>query len=189
MTDEPIRGTNDLGTPAWFLALVYRIAAVVFDPCSNPWSNVVAAFTASAHAGEDGLSISWFDVVQALGPGLVYVNPPYGHGPVDPATGKKGPPLLPAWAAKIVEEAARGVEIIVLVPLAPDTAWWRTLRDACQAKCDIEKRIGFEGGAHGTGQIRNTAFYFGPRPRQYLFCYVFDEVGEVRAYDARRKTT
>jgi hypothetical protein len=177
------RGTNDLGTPKWLLDRVRALGPIVFDPCSNPWSNVDALFSASAHDGEDGLSISWREVIDTLGPGLVYANPPYGNGPPEEGK-KKGRPLLPAWSSKIVEEAQAACEIITCVPLAPDTAWWRAQRDACNAHCAIERRVAFEGGAHGTGQIRSSVFYFGPQ--RFLFCHVFEDVGEVRPYDTRR---
>lgn len=178
---EPVRGKNDLGTPAWFLALVCAMGTIILDPCSNPWSLVPALVHLSAHRGEDGLTADWYAIVTAYADELVgaltFSNPPYGLG-------DDGRPLLPFWAAKIVSEAARGLEIIVLVPLAPDTRWFRTLRDACTAKCEVERRIGFVGGAHGTGQIRSCAFYFGPR--RFLFCHVFESIGEVKPYDQRR---
>lgn len=180
---EHTHTTNDLNTPEWILELVRALGPIVLDPCHNPWSTVGALFTASLHDGEDGLSFSWLEVVQALGPGLVYVNPPYGYGPPVKEGLTHGPPLLPGWSSKIAEEAAAGCEIVSLTPLAPDTEWYRRLRGTCNARVDVDKRVSFPGGKHGTGQIRNEIFYHGPR--RYLFAHVFEAVGELRVYDGR----
>jgi hypothetical protein len=49
--------------------------------------------------------------------------------------------------------------------------------------CD-RARVIFEGGAHGTGQIRSCLFYFGPR--RFLFAHVFEAIGEITVYDRRK---
>lgn len=169
------RTKNDLGTPPWFLPFVRRVGPIVLDPCSNPWSLVRARVELSAHRGEDGLATDWSEILRAHGgAGLAYSNPPYGVG------------HLPKWAAKFSLEAERDAEIVGLVPCSPDTAWWETMLDACDARCDVHRRIGFEGGEHGSGQVRSEVFYFGPNP--YLFGHSFDELGEVHVYRRRRRT-
>lgn len=167
MTRE--RTNNDLGSPAWLLERVRQVGPIVYDPCSNDWTEatVNAPHVSNIDRGQDGLSTTW----SAFG-GLVYVNCPYGRG------------HLPRWSEKIALEAARGCEIISLVPCSPDTAWWETLRETCNARCDVAMRIAFEGGEHGTGQIKSEVFYHGPN--RFLFCHAFDSLGECIPYPRRR---
>lgn len=166
------RTKNDLGTPAWFLRTVRQVGPIILDPCSNPWSVVRARVELSAHRGENGLEVDWLALLAAHGPGLAFWNPPYGVG------------HLAKWQAKFAHETARGAESIGLVPNSPDTKWWRGMRDACDARCDVERRIGFDGGEHGTGLVRSSVFYAGPNP--YLFAHAFSALGEVKVYDRRR---
>lgn len=167
------RTKNDLGTPEWFLKSVRRLGAIILDPCSNPWSTVDAYIELSAHRGEDGLSADWSQIILSKMPdlsagGFAFINPPYGPG------------FLRKWAEKMIAEARKGVEIVTLLPCSPDTLWWEWMRDDCDARCDVARRIGFDGGEHGAGQVRSEVFYFGPRP--YLFGHCFSEIGEIMIY-------
>lgn len=172
MTRE--RQKDDLGTPAWLLDRVRDVAPIALDPCSNEWSeaSVRALSSCDIDLGQDGLAIDWLHPYADAPVGLVFCNPPYGRG------------FLRLWSEKIANEAARGVEIVSLVPCSPDTEWWATLRDSCDARCDVATRIAFEGGQHGTGQIKSEVFYHGPR--RFLFAHAFDSLGEVVVYSRRK---
>jgi hypothetical protein len=178
------RVKNDLGTPESFLAYVRRFDRIALDPCSNAWSLVRATIALSLDDGRDGLCESWTYLMRKV-KGIVFVNPPYGHADPEPGSDKKhGGPLLLPWSQKIRDEGKAGAEIISLVPHDQSTEWWRVLRTSCTARVDLDKRLAFEGGKHGAGQIRNAVFYHGPRP--YLFAHHFAELGEVHLYAHRR---
>lgn len=116
-------------TPEWYLDAVESLAGdehISLDPCANGFSldsvNAKVSLTGRARferrrgewfyeSGEaspgcvDGLLEPWHEHV-----GLVFVNPAYGR-------------VLPLWTRKIVEEAAKGCEIIALLPARVDTRW------------------------------------------------------------------
>lgn len=153
------RTNNDLGTPEWLLRLVRMLGPIDLDPCSNRWSEVGASRTYDIDKGEDGLVLPW-------GPGLTYVNPPYGHGH-----------MLP-WARKTIQEAAGGVEIVTLVKGDFSTRWWDELRRGATAICYFKDRISFLGGEHSSGNFPSSLFYFGRQ--RYLFAHIFEHKGDIR---------
>ncbi|WP_373047202.1 DNA N-6-adenine-methyltransferase [Vulgatibacter sp.] len=157
------RTNNDLTTPIDFLEPLAELGKVYLDPCSNEWSIVGAEVELDGSSPErDGLFADW----KAIAAGrLVFVNPPYGRGHLRP------------WARKIVQAAAAGCEIVVLIPVSPSTLWWQTLRQKADAMVFLHQRLSFGGGKHGTGQFDSAAFYFGRRP--YLFAHAFQQRGDV----------
>jgi hypothetical protein len=158
------RGHDDLGTPTWLVEIVRGLGPIDLDPCSNPWSLVEARVALSKHAGDDGLARPWSELVE---PGaLVFVNPPYSA------------PL--PWCQRIVEAAGAGLEVVALVKLDPSTKWSALLRAHRNARCDLHRRIRFEGGEHAAGKLASSLSYFGTRP--YLFAHLFDALGEVQVY-------
>lgn len=175
------RNTNDLTTPRFLLERVWRFGPVILDPCSNAWSEVGARVELSIDRGEDGLSADWRAILEREtgavdAGGLVFVNPPYGPGHMRP------------WARKMVSEAHRGVEVIGLVKFDLTTEWWRVLARATTARLDIDRRVAFGGGAHGSGTIISSLLYIGPRP--YLFAHHVADLGELHLYPrARARST
>ena len=98
-------------TPPAVIERVLRVFApggIDLDPCSDAAHSVPAAHYYTAE--QDGLSRDWF--------GLVYVNPPYGHG------------VIGQWVNKLVGEygAGRVTAAIALLPARTDTRWWRRLQ-------------------------------------------------------------
>jgi hypothetical protein len=161
------RGNDDLGTPEWFLDIVRQLGPIALDPCSNRWSLVRAEMELFEGRDCHGLVFPWATLVR---PGaLCYVNPPYSN------------PM--PWCERIVEAADAGLEIVALLKLDPSTKSSKLIRDRRDAKCDLDKRISFEGGKYKTGAIASTVAYFGARP--YLFCHLFQDVGEVHAHGRR----
>lgn len=158
------RTNDDLNTPEWILDIVRQMGPIGLDPCSNPWSTVGATVSYSLHDGQDGLAVRWDH------PGNLWCNPPYS---------KPKP-----WAIKIAHwsiwESTLTQHGFCLVKTAQSTAWWETLMEEASARVDFHKRITFEGGAHKSGMMDSTMFYFGPHP--YLFCHLFAPHGEVRVY-------
>jgi hypothetical protein len=113
---------NDHRTPEPVLRVIRDYAPILLDPCSNPWSTVDALHSFSKHNGGDGLAAPWAPFVDAPDiDGIVYCNPPYGTG------------LILPWVHKAADEAAHGVETLMLVPCSPETAWARAARTFCSA--------------------------------------------------------
>lgn len=130
------------------------------DPCGHPLSNVNArqSFTGPKWGGLDGLIRSWRDS------GLVYVNPPFGRKP------------LPKWARKVANEAAAGVEIVVLIPLNSDTEWWETLTGPAVAQCQWRGRMSFRdrnatGKKNGKATFSSVILYYGERVARFQKCF------------------
>ena len=71
----------------------------------------------------DGLALDW--------PPAVWCNPPYGSH-------------LRAWMQKFVEQSARGVEIVTLIPSSrSETDYMQAAIAACSHLCLIRKRVAF----------------------------------------------
>lgn len=144
---------QDWNTPPEVLDIIRKFARIGLDPCSNNRSKVKA----SAAWLSGGLEVEWG------GFGLVYVNPPYGRA-------------LGAWSEKIVAEAKKGTEMIVLVPSRTDTRWFQRLFYECDRICFWKGRITFEG-APAPAPFPSAVFYFGPRVDD--FSEVFNDCGIV----------
>lgn len=130
-------------TPSEVLDIVRTFAPIGLDPCSNERSTVRAP--ASFLSG--GLEVSWADY------GAVFVNPPYGRA-------------LREWAEKIAYEAAKGVEIVALVPSRTDTRWFQLLAAHANVICFWKGRITFEGAPH-PAPFPSAMIYFGPRSARF----------------------
>ena len=165
MTRE--RSTNDLCTPSPIIDRVVKwLGPINLDPCSNEWSSVRAAASYSIDRGEDGLNLPWF--------GRVWENPPYGRG------------HLIQWAkCAEVWAASPGVEILSLVPSTTETESFAIRRSYADARVDLDTRIRFDGGEHGSGKFGSTIFYAGPSP--YLFAHAFADCGEIIIYNRPKR--
>ena len=138
---------QDWLTPNTVLDRVRIIDPIGLDPCGDLNSLVNATNTYLISNGQDGLSLFWDNK------GLVFCNPPYGRG-------------LIKWARKVVYEAERDAEIILLVPARPDTKWFSILWNSMDAVCLWKGRIKFDGAPH-PAPFPSALFYFGPRPLKF----------------------
>lgn len=145
-------------TPESILRLVSKVAPIALDPSAD--KDPKHHFAPCNH-NHEGLSEPWrYDVTAKA---LAYCNPPYG-------------PALKPWSKKIAEEGERGVQIISLVPARPDTQWWLTQWNSCQAMCFWTGRIKFEGADNGA-PFPSAFFYWGKRA--HLFAHVFEPHGLI----------
>jgi hypothetical protein len=136
---------HDWCTPPCVLERVRRVGPIALDPSTSPANPCGAEACYSLH----GLDLPWW--------GLAYVNPEYGRA-------------LPRWAEKAVQEAQRGVEIIMLVPSRTDTRWWGHTFDACQVCAFWKGRITFVG-AKAPAPFPSCLFYFGARRRRFSWAF------------------
>ncbi len=164
-------------TPASVLERVRMIAPIALDPCSNEDSIVGAAEEWRIERGEDGLARTWDQF------GLNYCNPPYED--------------LLSWGRKLAREAARGCEIIALIPARPDTvAFQDHILATCTAVCFWRGRMKYGAGRARTAQISllsaidapleegencapfpSCVPYWGTRPRRFV--RAFESAGWV----------
>lgn len=150
-------------TPESFLKLVYKVGTVGLDPCSHQ-NSYVKSNASFVYPDKDGLEESW------QGYGLVFVNPPYGR-------------KLIKWIIKCVVEAARGAEIILLIPSRTDTrGWQKWLLPTAKKICFVSGRLEFVDGRDPSAKKNKATFpsaaiYFGPNPEK--FETIFSSIGTV----------
>ena len=101
----------------------------------------------------DGLVASWQE------DGLVFVNPPYGHG-------------VKKWIKKIVSEAAAGAEILALLPARTGTIWFHDLiAPTANSIILLKGRLVFIDGTNGNSKNPATfdsmVVYWGPRVAEF----------------------
>jgi hypothetical protein len=145
--------STDWNTPESFLDVVRQLGPIGLDPCSGAGSTVGARVEWRPDQGDDGLLDDWG------GLGLVYANPPYGK-------------TIKQWAAKIADEAARGVEIVALLPSRTDTTWFQNhVSTRADAICFWRGRLRFidaDGKPAKSGAtFPCMAAYFGPRADRF----------------------
>jgi hypothetical protein len=146
----PASTRDEWCTPPWLLNIIRQFKPIGFDPCSNSASFVGAACT---NNGRDGLEMSWLDK------GLVFVNPPYSKG------------KFYKFCNKMTEEAARGAEIIALVPVSNvETKAWQEHLWHADAWCFPKKRINFfmDGVEKRGVNFASALVYFGPDAKRFM---------------------
>jgi phage N-6-adenine-methyltransferase len=121
------------------------------DPCAHPEGDEVKAARRYVLPLDDGLALPWD------GYGTTFCNPPYSRA-------------LKPWSKKIAHEAARGVEIVALVPARPDTGWWGTLVGVASAVLFVRGRLTFLG-APGPAPFPSACVYLGARWARFLAAY------------------
>lgn len=138
----------DWCTPHCVVDRLWRMGPVGLDPCSNS-ASIVEAGT-EIDEGMDGLAHDW---VEECEPGLVYVNPPYGREQA-------------VWLRRCRDEAARGLEIVALVPARTDTRVWHEVAPTCDAICFWRGRLRFLG-APASAPFPSALLYWGQRTNRF----------------------
>ena len=154
-------------TPASLLENIRLFSAIRLDPCTEPDNPTGAGVFWTFH--DDGLNRCWLD--SSCGQ-LVYANVPFSRGQVE------------LWAAKAIEEARGGCEIILLTKDDCRTAWNRLLVDNADMRCRIARGVGFlEPADDGTyrklpGAAWGTTLWAWTRRRR-RFARIFGAIGEI----------
>jgi site-specific DNA-methyltransferase (adenine-specific) len=157
-------------TPEKVLAPVRSLAGgqIALDPCANGYSTVgaVEEWSPPEH---DGLSEDWTKAAQG---GLVFVNPPYGRK------------TSLEWTRKIIKEAAKGCNIVALLPARTDTKWFHALyalRNGSPIACFIKGRLRFIEGLTGKAAVGapfpSVLLYLGSE--EDLFCAHVKHLGLI----------
>lgn len=98
---------------------------VVFSSASEEWTTPQAMYAAldaefgfdldAAATDANALCARWFtkddDALARPWGGVVFLNPPYGHG-------------IGRWVRKAHDEAQRGAVVVGLIPAKTETRWW-----------------------------------------------------------------
>lgn len=139
---------QDWQTPENVLDLVRAVGPIELDPCTT-LDNPVGArnFYTPSDDGFDGLALPWD------GPGVVFVNPPYGRASGD-------------WCKRMADAGARGVEVIGLLPARTDTRVWHAHVTTAATICFWKGRITFRG-APGPAPFPCALPYWGPRVDEF----------------------
>jgi DNA (cytosine-5)-methyltransferase 1 len=159
-------GTVEWNTPQVVIdALLRGWGSIALDPCSNEASIVPASLrlmlptperaAQPATRGvrlEDGLAFDW----DAVGPRLVYVNPPFGL---------KGDAGALPWLVKAA--AAQVAEVVLLLPARTDTAAFHEhVFGRCDALCFWQGRLRFSG-ARDPAPFPSVFLYWGSSPEKF----------------------
>ena len=186
----------DWRTPPWFLDYVREVIGPIgFDPATvanNPTLARHGFISDDRGSGACGLASDWY----GYGPG--FCNPPYGphlSGPIDPnkAIVRKGEAVGygTGWGEKIA--SFRG-ELISLVPVRTETAWWRRIMSTTDLALlwgspKHGSRISFVNPDTGKPQsgsnLASTVFYKGPNADR--FREVFGPHGTMIRLDAQER--
>lgn len=105
---------------------------ISLDPCAKDETN--AKYMHFIDEELDGLKTSWFDFIgfnelDCAVDGFVFVNPPFSQ--------------LKAWAMKCVEEANKGLVVVLLHPDTPDTTVYQYIEDNCNLQLVPTSRVNF----------------------------------------------
>jgi hypothetical protein len=103
--------------------LAHMIGSWDLDPCSNPWSHILATRRFSLRHGQCGIALSRFVPVSWR----VFVNPPFSHGQV----------------IRFVR-AYRHTRFCFLVRHDPSTDWWAELWPHVGMMATPMERVAFE---------------------------------------------
>lgn len=154
---------NDWRTPANVLDVVRAAlgGTIALDPCASTehWlsGGDEIGEVLNFHEEDDGLAIDWQAKLlaeAALGetPTTVYVNPPFNQNA--------------KWMAKCAEEAAKGLEIIALLPARVDTRYWHNYCAKATAVAFWRGRIRFVG-ATSSAPFPCALIYWGPNVARF----------------------
>ena len=99
-----ISGNVHWNTPTKYANVVQQFFKIIgLDPCYNDTSIIESTYKYQLPK-QDGLILPWKK--------RTYVNPPYGRG-------------IKSWFKKAYEEYLLGNEILMLVPVSPNTSHWK----------------------------------------------------------------
>jgi hypothetical protein len=159
-------------TPRWVVDVVRSFCGdrPLLDVCTQPDNPIGADAFYSLAVGRCGMSTKWTYVFGERY--IAWCNPPFSRGQVQ------------RWAERAVEQALLGAEILMLTKDDCRTSWSRYLRNNADARCRIDRGVGFlePDGNGGYKQLvgpqwGSCIWYWGPRRRR--FDRIFGAIGEV----------
>lgn len=138
-------------TPDELLDLIRQLDVIGLDPATTKANPTGAKLIYTPE--EDGLVLPW------TSNGLVYCNPPYGRE-------------VKKWVQKASVEAARGAEIIMLLPARPDTSWCQKwVFGTADSVLFWSGRLTFKGAPH-PAPFPSMLAYWGKRKSSFKACFI-----------------
>jgi len=122
------------------------------DPCHNDGSILKARVKITEK--QDGLSDKWNWADLAKGD-LVIINPPYNN--------------ITPWVDRVILEAARGANEVLIVPNRSDADWHHKASESCKLMAVIKGRVNFlkDGVPDKSPQESTILFYWGSAPGRF----------------------
>ena len=127
---------QDYGTPAW---IIEELGPFDLDVAASPENAKAPKYYTEA---QDGLTQLWRE-------DRVWCNPPYKN-------------IMP-WVKRVSTDLLtfEFIELFLLVPATPSTAWFKKAYDLCTGLWFADHRLKFDGGA-STARQDHCIFYFNP---------------------------
>jgi DNA (cytosine-5)-methyltransferase 1 len=136
---KPGRSKQDYQTPPELLmAVQMRLCAPLVWDLAATRDNAVTGRFYSLEDGDDALQCPWAkDVYDVCGghEGWAWLNPPFAD--IEP------------WAKKCTEQAAKGLNIAMLIPASVGANWWRYFVEPFAYALHLNPRVKFVGEAQG----------------------------------------
>lgn len=151
--------TTEWYTPPKYLELAREVlGGITLDPASNATAQARVKAQSYYTQEQDGLKHSWF--------GTIWCNPPYGT-------------LQREFLRKGLDAYRHGeIESAIFLVNRTGAAWYLTLRDEFDGRCEVRKRIAFinpEGEQEKSPRYYNDFLYLGGDIE--AFSRVFSSVG------------
>ncbi len=143
-------GNNEWYTPSEYIELAREVmGSIDLDPASSDKANEVVKAAKYYTAEEDGLSQEWA--------GNVWLNPPYSSE------------LIVKFVDKLIAEAERIGQALILVNNATETEWFGKLVKKASAVCFPKGRVKFymPDGTIGAPLQGQALLYFGGNSRKF----------------------
>ena len=139
---------------------------IELDPCSNRHSIVGASRSYALPV--DGLCEPW-------DASTIYVNPPYGRAH-EVRPGRKKPTTIADWLRLCADAAARGSEVVALIPVASNTRHWKDSVWPCAAAIaflyDTRLRFLVDGSTDNKGApMACCAVYWGTNTKRFAAAF------------------
>lgn len=176
---KPGRSWQDVGTPKWLLTLVERTwGRITYDAAASAENHACPQY-ADGSPGYDGLLVNWDHESSVWAswlnedgdnrirtvPGLTWVNPPYAK--------------IRPWVQKA---ATSGCLVVMLVPAAVGSNWWKDWVDKKAAVYFLSPRLKFVG--HTQGYPKDLALLvYGAEKPSYKCVRVTEESATISIGD------
>lgn len=123
VADHTLRKRRWRTSPRLIASLRAEVRGFALDAAAEPGAAVCPVWLGPGGVAEDCLRVRWRDFTFG-GSGVVWFNPPWGSRLVP----DDGPPIpgTADFVAAAVRNARQGPVVLMLVPTAPDTEWWRS---------------------------------------------------------------
>lgn len=139
-------------TPEELAVPLAKVGDTGLDPCYN--DGCILNPRVKLDEKKDGLSDKWNWADLAKGD-LVIINPPYNN--------------ITPWVDRVILEAARGANEVLIVPNRSDADWHHKASESCKLMAVVKGRVNFlkEGVADKSPQESTILFYWGSSPGRF----------------------